>query len=88
MAVNGACNTAPKTPAIPTKVKLLSDKILVNPRSLNTLANAKPAKPSVIALGAKIPPIPPLSIVRVVATTLRRIMKTRKTKNHTLSLKT
>ena len=60
-----------------------------NPKSLNNRAKTKPAKPPVMALGAKIPPMPPLSMVSVVATTLRSIMNTRNiTKNQTLSLKT
>ena len=73
MAVNGACNTPAIIPAIPTRVKLLSETdILKKGILLRTFATKLPMILPIKREGAKIPPTPPAPNVNELAIILKK----------------
>ena len=75
------------TPAIATRVKLLSGS-LPKPERLTAREKKKPKNAPVISEGAKLPPLPPLLMVALTATALISIIEPIKTKtSHSLVIK-
>ncbi|MNL19477.1 hypothetical protein D3C87_1406780 [compost metagenome] len=75
MPVSGACIMALKDAAMPATIKLATFKCAM-PRVLIVNASAKPIKPPIIKLGAKIPPFPPAPSVINVAADLAKTVTT------------
>ena len=71
IAVSGACKTAAIKPAIPTRVKLLSE-IVESPVLFIILATTLPKILPINKVGAKIPPTPPAPKVKALAIILKK----------------
>ena len=74
MAVNGACSTPAINPAIPIKVKLVSDTLNPKPKLLIILATTLPNALPITMVGIKIPPAPPAANVVVIAMALNTVI--------------
>ncbi len=76
IAVSGACSTPAINPAMPIKVKLLSETL--PPKTLIIFASAFPKALPINNVGIKIPPTPPAEKVIVIAIALKKAMINRK----------
>ena len=72
MAVSGACKTPAIKPAIPIKVKLVSETL--NPKLFIILATTFPKALPITIVGINMPPTPPAANVVVIAMALKMVI--------------